>query len=667
MPAEAPCERIRPDAGEIVVDVARCNELVPGSGEGRAGTDLYLADHDWRVVIRHPLDAISVPGLGGGTVVDAAPWTGLDTVHEAIPLVGGGWLAAPTLQVFDDGFAFTGAVASIPGLPPAGAEGEVRTVRYRADGAALVAEGATGWWIHPRGDVELLDGVAASDGQAVGASGQVLDYGGAYVVLGTDRLVIATDAAIWGLRTPGPHRIAGTAPGAHTIALYRGGTRVGRVPVAGDAFSFQADASVEEVQAEAPGRAPSPRVPAGTDLDLALGAAGTLTLEPRWPDALPHWMRVAWTAADGRAGEEILDPEGGTLRLGAGAYTVTMSAGPAQATITIPVELHPDEDLTLPLRLPVKIGAGTWVLAGFGRPADRSRDWRGSDVTAAREAAADGLVYATFTPPNDVAGVVAGAVGMPRLRVRNGLLQQGEGFAVASWPWPATSKDAAHGGPHLVPADPLAALQVLSGGPDDARTLLVDLDWLAAVGAPFTVDPPPALVALRHPGKGASAWAPWLAWLDAQRPVVPTGPATWAKVADPAVVGLQDVEQALARGAVSAGTGPRVTLVVDGAGPGDQVPPWKPALDSSDTAAADTADTGGPPDTVVRRVTVTVAPFDGLQHLVLLGSEGQQTALPLRDAVLDLPLAGSWVAAAAWSDDPAGPWAVTGPVWLRAP
>ena len=146
---------------------------------------------------------------------------------------------------------------------------------------------------------------------------------------------------------------------------------------------------------------------------------------------------------------------------------------------------------------------------------------------------------------------------------------------------------------------------LLSGGPDDDRTLHVDLGWLELAGPPFAAAPAPDLVALAWPGPDAAALAPWLRWLDAGRPLVPTGPATWVAVVDPAFVGEADVEQGLARGRVAAGNGPLVQIAVDGTGPGDQVPP--PVPHTGDTAVLtgtflpplvprETADTATPTD-----------------------------------------------------------------------
>src|SRR5688500_10539928 len=86
------CELVRPAPGEVVVEPVRCRDLVPPLGEGRSDADLYLATHELRAVFRHPQDALTVPGWGGATLIDVAPWDGHDAVHEVVPLVDGAWL-----------------------------------------------------------------------------------------------------------------------------------------------------------------------------------------------------------------------------------------------------------------------------------------------------------------------------------------------------------------------------------------------------------------------------------------------------------------------------------------------------------------------------------------------------------------------------------------------
>lgn len=689
-PPPPECARLRPELGVANVGLLQCDALVPALGEGRAQVDTYVETNAYRAVIRHPLDALTAKGLGGGTIVDASPWGHNDTVHEVIPVVGGGWLTDVSLAMYSDRVEVSGTVTALPDLGPAVGAGQQRTVTYRIDpdNPKLWVDGAEALYIHPLGDTTLYQGVAQASDRAVGAYGAVTDLGGAFVVA-SNALLVATDDLVWAQIEPETQRIAGTAPHATRIALFRGGVPAGTVPIVPPAFTLRAPLGVDGVRAEADSYAPSPVVPPSDTLDLALGGQGWLDVRPVWPDGVSRWSRVRWTAAD-RAGSVVLDPPGAKLGLGAGTFDVIVSAGPAFVDLSLHLDLHPGETVELPVRLPYRTGPdgpGRWVLAGFGRPADRSRYWRGSDVTATRAAAADGLAYATFTIPDDVPALAGGVPGLPRLALRGGVELRGDGYTIAGAPFKPSARVQLHGAPRTRSTSPLDDAAVLYGGPDDARTLYVDLPWLSRVGAPYTVDLPPSFVALDHPtsaGPAFAGWAPWLAWLDASRPVVPTGPYTWVRVDDPGLLGTADVEQGLARGVVCAGNGPLIGLTVDGTDPGYDVPPPDTG-DTGDTGAtgATTGDTGratghtgtapttgdtGAAAPIVHALAIAVGPLDGVDHLALLGPGGALVELPVASAqVVSTVLDGRWVAAAVWSDDPAGPWAVTGPVWLSGP
>lgn len=646
-PLPPPCNGLRPLAGDIVVAPLACEARVPQFGEGQPAADLWLATEQYRAVLRHAQDSLTVRGVGGATLVDLAPWPGVDTIHEIVPIVGGGWLVDVTVAPEIDGYTVSGTVAALPGLVPTD-PGARRTVRYRAspDAPFLDVEGAEGFRIHPLGDEVLYDGFARTPGRMVGAQGEVVDAGGGYDVFGTDRLVVGLDPVVWaGLAEEDPQTLGGTATGAEEIVLFRGGREVGRIPIASSELALVVPADIDGVRSEASGYAPSPVVPPGSAVSLVLGAAGSLAVAPVWEDGRPHWLSISWTSADARAGIRRLGPDGGTLALGAGTFDLVVSAGPAFETAALHVELRPDEVQLLPLRLPARIDPGSYVLAGFRRPSDRSRDWRGSDATAAAQAAADGLSYATFTPLEDVSSVSAATPGFPPLLVRNGVTRAGDGYTIASWSWSSNDGKALHGAPIAPPRSPTDEAAAMSGGPGASRILNVDLGWLSAAGLP-PLPVHPDQVWLDRPRDGLGSWSPWFDWLDRSRPVIPTGPWTWVHVEDPLRIGIADIEQALARGDVCAGTGPRLALLVDQRPPGEEV-----------------SEVEGP-----HTIAIGLEGREGIDHLALVTEGGATEALPLLPLQgLERMLASRWVLVAAWSDDPEGPWAVTGPVWLSAP
>jgi hypothetical protein len=642
----------------VIIAQVRCDEQLLSFGEL---ADTWVATSRYRLVLRHPLDSQTVPGLGGGTLIDAAPWGGVDAIHEIVPIVGGGGLTRTEMTLFPDRVEVTGVVAALPGREPT-APGERRTLRYRPDPGApfLQVEGAEGFWLNPQGDEVVLGGLMFVGGRVLGAEGELIDRGGVFEVLGTDRLLVSSDdEAFAALAGPEGVPLAGVAGGAERVALFRAGAPVGSVPITSDPFELVVPADIEWVRGEAAGRSPSALQPPATSLDLSVGASGSIDWRPVWEDGRPHWFRVSWTSEDGRQGSLVLGPGGGLVSPGAGTFEVQITAGPLFTPLSLHLELAPGEQLVLPLRLPLRFDPGNHVLAGFRRPADRSRDWRGSDLTAALLAAADGLSYATFTPWEDVGSVAPDVLGFPLLVAHNGVAMQGSGWSVAAWPWGSSRSRGRHGAP-LPTGDPLLDAAALWGGPDDDRTLHVDLGWLERAGTPGAVQPAPQLVALGPPGEALASWGPWFRWNDAHRPLTPTGPYTWVEVADPLAVGARDIEQELVRGDVVASTGPWLQLLVDGVRPGEEAPPPQ--------------DTGGPDTGWVphelqprRTVSVSVRNVERAEHLALITDGGQLLALEmLADQVLERRLDGRWVAAAAWSGD-GQEWAVTGVVWLRPP
>lgn len=645
-PVECPVEA--PAIGEVVASALWCNDMrVPG-GEGRVA-DFYLANSVFSAVIRHPVDALTLAGVGGGTVVDAAPWGHRDRLHEVAPLVDGGWLLVDDWQVEPDGFRIGGTVVSLPDRP-ADRVGERREVRWRIrpDVPWLELEGADGLWLHPIGGVDVFgDRIVAGD-VVYGHDGALDDdLGGAMRIDGATRLIVAPLADAWGWLADEPVEVGGQAPGADTILLWRGDEVVGRLPVDGEGgFAATVDASVDGLQARGGGRAPSPIVPAGADVQLELGDPGFVTLRPTWTSR-PRSLLVTWRADDGRGGRSVLGPDGGTLAIGAGAHDLTISAGPASQPRDIRVEIAPEQTVEVGIPVLPRFDPGPRVLVGVGWAADRARTWRGSDLGAALLASGLGYDYVVFTAEDEVAGVDDRSGSFPRLIARNGteLLHRGGDFGILSWSFAANDRRNAHGAPDISGRGPVEALALAEGGPGRGRLTAVDLGWLDLVTAPHLADPVPDFVHLSHPGVDGEAWTSWFRWLDSGALLSPLGPYTWARVDDPGVLGAADVERALIPGAVSVGTGALLRFSVEGVGPGGLVGP-----------------TEEPP-----LVAIRVDGDDSLDRVALIGEGGQvllswtTTPTPVRKR-----LPSRWVVAVAWSTTTSA-WAATGPVWTGRP
>jgi hypothetical protein len=642
------CNDQPPAPGEVYVGPVDCTDMrIPG-GEGR-NADYWMANHAFRAILRHPQDAQTVLRVGGGTVVDAAPWGSDDQLHEAIPIVSGGWLALESFEVGDDEIRMGGTVVALPDQPAddPGAWREV-TWRIEPDSPWLHLEGADGLWIHGEGGASLLDGQWVYDALVYGHDGEVAeDLGGAIRVTEPTGLLVAPRSEAWSHLGGAP--LSGVAPGATDIEVFRDGQRVARLPVDEEGvFDGDAPPGSDVCRAIAPGSAPSPTAAVGTDLTLDLGGTGSLVLTQHPPQP----VAVSWSDADGRTGWRLLSAEGGQLDFGAGVYDLNISAGPTWRARDLRVEIPGGTTVALGVQLDALYDPGNRVLAATTWPSDRSRTWRGSNTASAQRAAGEGIGYLVFTPEDDISSADSNALGFPAIPVRNGSLTTGDGWSLATWTWSSNSKRSAHGAIDPSGLDAAQGLAAASGGPVVDRLGVVDLPALGQMGAPHLVNPHPDLVRLDHPGATGptdSPWQPWFDWLDAGGLLAPVGPRTWVDVVDRNLYGAVDVEAGLIRGETVATTGSLVTLDIGGFGPGhvvsedDRQPGWE-----------------------VHIAVLGDAPLD---QLALVGAGGSILRSWTDETEVDdflLMEDEHWVLAMAWStqtDD----FAVTGPVWVRPP
>lgn len=632
------CESVRPEPGQIEVATVGCLARVPRGGHGTT-SGVYLANHWFRVIIRAPLDALTWRGVAGATVVDAAAWEHADVVHEVVPLVEGSWLSVASVALEVDGATVTGIAA-----------GRARSVRYRIDPDApwLQVEGADGLHVHLSGDVQWWGGgalVARDTLVAVSPRpSSIRDLGGAVQFDGSTRLLVADAAEGWSTWAEDGTAVSGTASNADELVWFEGGVEAGRAPIRAGAFSLAVPATADGVRAEASGRAPSVTVAPGPGLELEVGGRGTVELALVGAERV-SWVEASWWAADGRADSFLVPSEGGLLRLGAGTHLLELTAGPTVEPTTIEVTLADDEARTVDVVLREVFDPGAWVQMGFDGSADRSPRVRASNGALAERAAGAGHAWTLFAPVDVVPRVtrdpaVPGEPPIPdRLAFRGGTRLTGPGWSATAWPWADTPGRALFGGIQTLLDEPADAAGALRRGAGTDGALLVDLGWLGMVpGEPFVVAPRPDFVRLTAPDPELVAWARWFAWLDAGRALVPVGPVTWVPVPDPERASVADVEQPLFRGRVAAGSGPLLTLAIDGLPSGAVVP------------------YGG-----THRVEVDLRGADW--PIQLWGTAGLRRRADAPQ-VADVAFDAGWVIA--FAQDPADParWVVTGPVWL---
>ncbi len=639
-----------PEAGQVVVQPLVCSEMQLAGGEG-ALTDHFMANSLFRAVIRNPQDSLTVPGVGGGTVIDAAPWSDNDRLHEAIPLVGGGWLDVDTFNVGDDRITLGGVIASLRDQPAerAGEYGEVSWV-LAPDSPWLELEGADGLWIHPSGSFDLLSEQLVHDQLVYGHDGVLdTDLGGAIRVSGASGLLVARPSEASEALFSQP--VSGTAADASTILFLQGETILGQIPVEDDQFSGRAPEGTEVLVAEGVARGRSLPVPPGESLEIDLGARGWVDLALEWA-APPRPVAITYEADDGRTATVISPADGGRIGVGAGGVTITISGGPDLQPVSRRVTILPEETARLGLTLEPAFDPGDRILAALGWRGDVARSWRGTDAQALLQAWSIGARF-VVTAPEDEIGTANGAVtGLPTLlQIDGSRTVSDQGWSIVSWPWSSSSSFAGHGAVDPTGRSAADLLAAAAGGPNTNRRTVVDLAWFDAAPAPWEADPHPHYVRLDHPGLEApeDAWQAWLGWLDGGYLVTPVGDLTWLDVADAAAPTEADALAGLAAGATVATTGPLVVLRWAGASHGEVIDPTR--LPDGEVALTITG----------LETTHTVALLSDLGRLTEWAVEPPGATLRYR---LDSAEPG-WLAAAAW--DPDASWAMTGPVWREAP
>ena len=646
--------------GYYVGDV--CSELFLTNGEGRS-SEIAMSNSRFRALIRSPVASLTFPGLGGGTLIDAAPWGFSDHLHEAAPLVGGGWLDTDEIEVQGNRVIVRGTIASLPDQP-AEREGETAELAWviEPDDPWLRVEGAQGFYIHAAGDVDLLDGwLTHATGATYGHDGAtVQDLGGAIRVTDATALLIDGSKTVWSHRPEPLMTISGEAIGADRLLLYRETEVVGWIKVTSDTFDAEVPSSVTTVQATADVATPSEAAAPGEDLILRVGETAELEVLTSWTVfQRPRPIRVSWLPLWPGAPDHVrVDPEGQTVTVPAQELRLTFSAGPNFEHQSKVIDLT--NGASTLVHLPSITAANDHVLTAIGVRPDRSRKRRSTDEEVLQTLLLDGVDATILAAEDDISAASALNRDKEWIRWQDGSrLTSWDDYTIVSWPWRADERFGGHGAGDGRGRSPLDALRIAWGGAGTARYTQVDLGWMAAVDLPpWRIQPPPDLLRLTHPGTSPSdTWMPWFEWLDAGLDLHPSGPRHQVKVTDDDLFGYTDVMRGLVRGQHVATTGPMVRLRVDGFEPGDV---W--SLEPLD-APLDTAHKHGR----LLEVEVDDAAFD---TVALIGEGGEELmrwsvdAVPFRAEVHLDP--GKWVVAAAWSRQ--GPdWAVTAPVWVQPP
>ena len=625
------------------------------NGEGR-NQDYWLANSDLRWVIRHPSASLTLPGVGGSTLVDGAPWGQADLFHEIVPLVGGAALSPRSFTLAPDGAVMTGALVALPGEHHP-REGEETALRWRLEpsGGWTRAEGSDGFWIHPRVPLTAMDNWYFGENVALGPGlGSFDDRGGVLVLNDSDRFWMGTAADALAARDTETQQVDWTVDGATRATIFAGETILGAMPI-GERFIGSIPLRATHVRFDGGGRSSARvRVTVGA---VTLAPTGYVDVQPVWGEATPRPIHVVIARGDGPIDEVLVPPEGATLAIGTGKATLTARAGVDRRPRVLIAEGTPGETQSLPLDLTAGFLTDSWIATATDYPMSRDASVRGTDVERARSAVADGLRYIVGTALHDVAGTAIYLNDAQWLRsTRGAAVRSSEGWYLQSRPWSANANRAGHGVPDIRGLSPEDAAAAMRAGEAGDRRLAVDLAWLRSLDRSVAlVQDRPEEVYLTPPGPPPfTAWQPWFDALDRGVVLLPTGPITWMGITDAEIFGQFDIDRALERGRMVASTGPLLRIRIDGLGPGrtlEQLPD---------------------PLTLTVNVDLRAHP-DTLDGVALVGSGGAilATVLPSPEGTIDETLTVSvgnatWITAVGWSLS-GQHWAAPAPIWLGPP
>lgn len=619
------CPSGRPDT--VVVDELACaaRQLDGGTGEL---VDTWMASPSLRAVVRHPEASRSLAGLGGGTVVDIAPWDAPDVAYEWAPLIGGGWLDVDAVERESDAVVVTGRVRSLPDrrVP----EGAPATVRYRLDPdlPVLHIEGADGLWLHPLPGVERLGAALLGTTQVVTDATAIEDLGGALRLDGVRRVAVAPlgQPDAWLDHETAPVEI--NVPGASTLAL-RTSEGVVRAPLVNGALSGALPAEVEALRVEAPGHAASNWVSLSDTDALALGPPGRVELTVNAPLRGP--IAVHWEHEDGRHGTGLVRDGRVQLDTGAGVVQLRSSAGDRLVTAEALTAVLPGQVTRARLNLPERFDTEYFAAVRVMAPSERDRGTRTATADLLRASAAEGFAVTVFTPRDDLDEPVS----LPGLPSRAGLALRGDdGAGVYSWSHSPHRRRAAHGAPSTAGVASIDLVPLARLGADE-RYVMVDQAYLAAV------DPSESDVFDLAYVSDYDGALDFFAWVDAGHAISPAGPTTWVRAPAPEQLMAIEFERQVVRRSTIASSEGWLDLRVGGAAPGYAPDPFRQRELRLDIG------TGGD-------LTEIELWLDGeLWH------RAHARELPLR---LDLPLRARWVAAVATGPDD---FALTAPFWLQ--
>ena len=544
-------------AGEVRIKQIGCSDERLVGGEGTTG-DWLLENAVARFALRYGT-ALTRFETSGGTVVDASLPGRRDGLREATPLfeteAGLEPLSAAVATPLEERTA--GRVLAV-GLEVEGTtpSGETRWFRWRlaADSPVLELEGADAVEVLPLAPAEWVGAVAEVDPDddgtievLVAMDGEAEGVGAARTYHHPTRLVAGSRVAVRDALWPDSLAVSGLSNAQWIEAFDEAGSRVARLPVEGDTFQGRVPAQTQGLQPVRPGWRSGPAVEPGTDLTLPLGPEGRLDLTVTDSQGRPIAATVLWQGE-----RHATDLGGSTVDLPPGSGPLTVQAGPAYEAVTLdPVRVLERPSLTVSLE---RVQPDDAFIGHFGVLAAPDRETLRSSTDAVEGAVAQGAAVVVVSARDEVAQRSEPLRLSRDLVVWAGTTAAPPEGSLLAFPYTGALRQPAHGAAPWPGLDPL---EVLSWMGRSGRFVAVSSGWADAAGPPWTWPLLPRFFLLDSP----SDLNGWFSLLDQGVDLAPLGPVTWLEGFPTTELSPTEAARALTQGPLTAGNGPRVTLV----------------------------------------------------------------------------------------------------------
>jgi len=646
------CVREAPD--DIIIKTITCtSEQIPG-GEGVLG-DWLIAAPTYRAVIRNPIASVTMSGLQGGSLIDAAPWGRADRLHEVFPLKNGHWLDTEEVHITESSLELFGISRPWPNQNSDGTTHSLDLQWQFSDSPPHIRiSGHEDIWIHGKGPLTPYTDRWISPNLSIYLdSTDSEDLGGAVLHRDATTLTFRDNALPLTYDVDTETIVDGQSTGATSIEFWSNEALLDRLLLSKSTFTSPIPNGTTRVRAVGEDGALSNFAPPSQGMDLTLIAGRQVTIQVEWSQENRWPVGVLWTEETQQV-RTILPSEGGLLTIPTTVDTIQIGEYPRLIPqIVTLADSTEDEVFTLSVKAPFIPANQKWI--HLNGQSDRSKRWRGTSTQAMDALVSKGIEWAVMAPEYDIGTLEDVEEEHSSVLWRAGSQSpHPDGWSIMSWPWVEKTRLSGRGASPIATLGPMDALASITGGPGARRFTAATSEWFAN---PETLD---GTANQNHPDyiwvedvmrseNPIAHLEPWFTHLNAQRFIPPVGDANWVPVQDPLQWSGADIEAALLEGRGTASNGPLLHFEVNQVRPGGTVNIYRPF------------DFG--------RLTVSVRVDGAVPDRLWIVSDGVSKEVSAPTSLSEtqtfrIPTPKQWIVAIAWSPE-RGPWAMTAPIWIE--